>query len=101
MPSPAPSSGKILTTGTTTSLKPIPPSSSTARRSTDNPLHMDHPYLSEFDLELIRMLSNDLVFLTTRIASQLFPRVPLRTIQHRIHRLLALKYLSRRLFPAF
>jgi hypothetical protein len=63
---------------------------------------MDHgPYLTEFDLELIRILSSDLIFATIPIIAHLFPAMPLRTIQYRLQRLTALNYLTRRLYPAF
>jgi len=61
---------------------------------------MDHPYLTDFDLELIRVLSTDLLFVTTRIVAQLFPTTPARSIRHRIHKLVERKYLSQRLYPS-
>jgi hypothetical protein len=62
---------------------------------------MDHPYLSEFDVELIRVLSTHLVFVTRKIVSQLFPDRSDRNLQFRIRRLVRLGFLSPRLFPAF
>lgn len=61
---------------------------------------MANPFLTELDIELLKVLSGDLLFATTTIVSILFPATPARTIRHRIRKLLERKFLSRRLYPS-
>src|SRR6266403_351653 len=60
----------------------------------------NHPFLSTFDLELIRLLASPFVLLSRKQMQALFPQRSSSNIRYRLHRLKSQGFISSRLFPA-
>ncbi len=60
----------------------------------------NHPFLTDFDLDLIRLLAADFVLLSGKQIQALFPQRSSSNIRYRLHRLKSLGFISCRLFPA-
>ncbi len=59
-----------------------------------------HPFLTTFDIDLIRLLTSDFLLLSGKQISTLFPDRSPRNIRYRLHRLALQGFISSRLFPA-
>src|ERR1043166_1551127 len=59
-----------------------------------------HPFLSPFDLDLIKHLASDFVLLPRTHIQALFPERSSSNIRYRLHRLRSQGFISCRLFPA-
>lgn len=60
-----------------------------------------HPFLTTFDVDLIRMLTSDFLLLSGKQISALFPDRSPRNIRYRLRRLVLQGFISSRLFPRY
>ncbi len=59
-----------------------------------------YPFLTTFDVDLIRLLTSDFLLLSGKQISTLFPDRSPRNIRYRLRRLALQEFISSRLFPA-